>query len=181
MEEIERAAMRTKDLTQQLLTFSKGGEPIKEIVSVAELLKETALFTLRGSNARCTFDLPKNLWPVSIDAGQISQVISNIVINAEQAMRQANRKFIEIETIESNSVFADCDLEKTLDGAARAGFANQGQVCLCGSRILVERSIHDEFVERLAAKAAEITIGSPRWGCSAGRIPLPTSTRRTIP
>ena len=86
LQEIERAAMRTKDLTQQLLTFSKGGEPIKEIVSVAELLKETALFTLRGSNVRCTFDLPKNLWPVSIDAGQISQVISNIIINAEHSM-----------------------------------------------------------------------------------------------
>jgi PAS domain S-box-containing protein len=86
LQEIERAAMRTKDLTQQLLTFSKGGEPMKEIVSIAELLKETALFTLRGSKVRCTFDLPENLWPVSIDAGQISQVISNIIINAEHSM-----------------------------------------------------------------------------------------------
>lgn len=86
LQEIERAAMRTKDLTQQLLTFSKGGEPIKEIVSIAELLKEAALFTLRGSNVRCTFDLPENLWPVSIDAGQIGQVISNIIINAEHSM-----------------------------------------------------------------------------------------------
>ena len=96
LEEIERAAMRTKDLTQQLLTFSKGGEPIKEIVSIAELLKEAALFTLRGSNVRCTFDLPENLWPVSIDAGQISQVISNIIINAEQSMPEGG--VIEVKT-----------------------------------------------------------------------------------
>ena len=96
LEEIERAAMRTKDLTQQLLTFSKGGEPIKEIVSIAELVKEAALFTLRGSNVRCTFDLPENLWPVSIDAGQISQVFSNIIINAEQSMPEGG--VIEVKT-----------------------------------------------------------------------------------
>jgi signal transduction histidine kinase/ActR/RegA family two-component response regulator len=96
LEEIERAAMRTKDLTQQLLTFSKGGEPIKEIVSIAELLKEAALFTLRGSNVRCTLDLPENLWPVSIDAGQMGQVFSNIIINAEQSMPEGG--IIEVKT-----------------------------------------------------------------------------------
>jgi PAS domain S-box-containing protein len=96
LEEIERAAMRTKDLTQQLLTFSKGGEPIKEIVSIAELLKEAVLFTLRGSNVRCTLDLPENLWPVSIDAGQMNQVFSNIIINAEQSMPEGG--IIEVDT-----------------------------------------------------------------------------------
>ena len=96
LEEIERAAMQTKDLTQQLLTFSKGGEPIKEIVSIAELLKEAALFTLRGSNVRCTFDLPENLWPVSIDAGQMSQVFNNIIINAEQSMPEGG--IIDVKT-----------------------------------------------------------------------------------
>ena len=103
LQEIERAAMRTKDLTQQLLTFSKGGEPIKEIVSVAELLKETALFTLRGSNVRCTFDLPKNLWPVSIDAGQISQVISNIIINAEHSMPGGGVIEVKTQNVEITS------------------------------------------------------------------------------
>ena len=58
-------------------------------------------------------------------------------------------------------VFADCDLEKTLDGAARAGFANQGQVCLCGSRILVERSIHDEFLAGLVERVSGFRIGDP--------------------
>ena len=86
LEEIERVALRTKGLTQQLLTFSKGGEPVKSTVSIAELLKEAALFTLRGSNVRCTFDLPENLWSATVDAGQIGQVINNIIINAEQSM-----------------------------------------------------------------------------------------------
>lgn len=103
LEEIERAAMRTKDLTQQLLTFSKGGEPIKEIVSIAKLLKEAALFTLRGSNVRCTFELPENLWPVSIDAGQISQVISNIIINAEQSMPGGGVIAVKTQNVEINS------------------------------------------------------------------------------
>ena len=86
LEEIERVALRTRGLTQQLLTFSKGGEPVKGIVSIAELLKEAALFPLRGSNVRCTFDLPENLWSATVDAGQIGQVINNIIINAEQSM-----------------------------------------------------------------------------------------------
>ena len=86
LEEIERVAMRTKGLTQQLLTFSKGGEPVKSMVSIAELLKESALFSLRGSNVRCAFDLPEHLWWATADAGQIGQVINNIIINAEQSM-----------------------------------------------------------------------------------------------
>ncbi len=103
LEEIERAAMRTRDLTQQLLTFSKGGKPIKEIVSIAELLKEASIFALRGSNVRCTFDLPKDLWPVSIDAGQISQVISNIIINAEQSMPAGGVIEVKTQNVEITS------------------------------------------------------------------------------
>ena len=86
LEEIESVALRTRHLTQQLLTFSKGGEPVKGIVSIAGLLREAALFTLRGSNVRCVFDLPDNLWSAAADGGQIGQVINNIIINAEQAM-----------------------------------------------------------------------------------------------
>lgn len=58
-------------------------------------------------------------------------------------------------------VFADCDLETTLEGATRAAFANQGQVCLCGSRILVERSIHDVFVEGLVERTNALVVGDP--------------------
>lgn len=84
--EVERASLRAKDLAQQLLTFSRGGAPIKKTASVAELLKDSVTFALRGSNVRCEFSLPDDLWPVEVDEAQINQVINNLIINAEQAM-----------------------------------------------------------------------------------------------
>ena len=82
----EKAIMRATDLTHQLLTFSKGGAPIKKAASITDLIKDSADFALRGSNARCIFDLPEDLWKVEIDSGQMSQVISNIVLNGVHAM-----------------------------------------------------------------------------------------------
>ncbi len=58
-------------------------------------------------------------------------------------------------------VFADADFDAAVDGAVRAGFTNQGQVCLCGSRILVERSIHDRFVDALADRVRALKVGPP--------------------
>ena len=82
----EKASLRAKGLTQQLLTFAKGGVPIKRTISIAELLKESASLVLRGSHMRCEFSLPADLWPVEADEGQISQVVNNLVINAQEAM-----------------------------------------------------------------------------------------------
>jgi len=84
--EAEKASVRAKDLTQQLLTFSRGGAPIKKTASIKELLKDSVSFALRGTNVKCEFSLPQDLWSVELDEGQISQVISNLVINAQQAM-----------------------------------------------------------------------------------------------
>ena len=86
LDDAERATLRAKDLTMQLLTFSKGGEPIKKTVSIAGLVRESIGFTLSGSNVKSEIQLDPGLWPVDVDEGQISQVISNLVINAEQAM-----------------------------------------------------------------------------------------------
>jgi PAS domain S-box-containing protein len=83
--EAEKASLRAKDLTQQLLTFSRGGAPIKKITYVFELLKDTVLFALSGSNVQCEFTISDKLWPVEIDEGQISQVLNNLIINACQA------------------------------------------------------------------------------------------------
>jgi PAS domain S-box-containing protein len=82
----EKAALRAQDLTQQLLTFSKGGTPIKRLSSIKDLIKEAVDFSLRGSNVRCDLCLPTLLWSADIDAGQVSQVIHNMMINADQAM-----------------------------------------------------------------------------------------------
>ncbi len=100
LEEIEKVALRTRDLTLQLLTFSKGGKPIKGIISIAELLKEASLFSLRGSNVRCASDLPENLWSASVDAGQIGQVINNIIINAEQSMPEGGVIEVNAQNVE---------------------------------------------------------------------------------
>jgi signal transduction histidine kinase/ActR/RegA family two-component response regulator len=86
METAEKVLENAKALTQQLLTFSKGGEPVKETVHIEEVIKETVSFVLRGSNLICKFDINDDIWPVEVDTGQISQVISNLVINADQAM-----------------------------------------------------------------------------------------------
>jgi PAS domain S-box-containing protein len=82
----EKATIRAKDLTQQLLTFAKGGEPIRESTSLAEIVRESAAFVLHGGNVSCTYQLPDNLWYAVVDRGQISQVIQNIVLNARHAM-----------------------------------------------------------------------------------------------
>lgn len=83
---IEKASLQAKNLTQQLLTFSKGGTPIKKTTSLVELIKDSASFALRGSNVRCHFYIDDAVWPADIDEGQISQVINNLIINADQAM-----------------------------------------------------------------------------------------------
>lgn len=59
-------------------------------------------------------------------------------------------------------VFDDADLDAALEGAVRAGFANQGEICLCGSRLLVQRGVYDAFVERLVARVGALTVGDPR-------------------
>jgi CheY-like chemotaxis protein len=82
----KNAVLRAKDLTQQLLTFSRGGAPITEPFSIGDFLKESASFALSGSNIRCEFFIPDDLQNIEADKGQINQVIHNIVLNAEQAM-----------------------------------------------------------------------------------------------
>ncbi|MHB1126450.1 MAG: PAS domain-containing sensor histidine kinase [Bacillota bacterium] len=86
MKEIDEATKQAIKLTQQLLTFAKGGLPVKKTVHAGNLLKETSIFSLSGTNVHCIFSIADDLWPVEVDEGQISQVIHNLIINAVQAM-----------------------------------------------------------------------------------------------
>jgi len=86
--DIEKASLRASDLTQQLLTFSKGGVPIKKTALIADLIKNSVTFTLRGSNVRCKFSFPGDLWAVDVDEGQMIQVVNNLIINADQSMHE---------------------------------------------------------------------------------------------
>ncbi len=73
-------------LTKQLLTFAKGGEPVKEVLLIAQFIVETARFSLRGSNVDLKLDIAPDLLPVEADKGQLGQVFTNLVINAQQSM-----------------------------------------------------------------------------------------------
>jgi signal transduction histidine kinase/ActR/RegA family two-component response regulator len=82
----EAAALRAKKLVKQLLTFSKGGEPVRKVTQLGELLRDWTRFALSGSNVGSSFAIAEDLWPVDVDEGQIGQVVDNLVINAKQAM-----------------------------------------------------------------------------------------------
>ncbi len=95
----EKAAVRAMDLTRQLLTFAKGGMPVKSTASIGELIENNATFVLRGTKSKCEFDFAQDLRPVDIDAGQIGQAIDNLVINANQAMPDGGIVRIRAENI----------------------------------------------------------------------------------
>ena len=86
LNDAKNASMRARDLAQQLLTFARGGAPIKKTASMGKLIQDTVSFSLRGSHSRSEFLFGADLWPAEIDSGQISQVIANLVVNADQAM-----------------------------------------------------------------------------------------------
>lgn len=82
----QKAAVRAKELTVKLLTFASGAEPVKATASLTDLVRDAAGFVLSGSNVKCRFEIPDNLWAVSMDKQQISQVIETLVQNGAQSM-----------------------------------------------------------------------------------------------
>jgi len=99
LKKAEQASARAKDLTQQLLTFSVGGEPIKRVLVIGDVLKDTADFASRGSSAVCVFSIPGDLRPVEADEGQLRQAIHGIVINAVQSMPRGGVINVSCENI----------------------------------------------------------------------------------
>lgn len=97
----EKAMDRATSLTNQLLTFSKGGEPLKKKADIDKIVKKTVEFDLSGSNVKAVFEQDENLWPVLVDKGQIQQVISNLVINAKQAMTEGGHFYVTMENVDT--------------------------------------------------------------------------------
>ncbi len=95
LEATERASRRAQKLTKQLLTFSKGGNPIKETTFVEQHIKDAVEFSLRGSNIVAKYDFSQNVYQVDLDIGQFEQVIQNLAINAKQAMANGGTIFIK--------------------------------------------------------------------------------------
>ncbi|MEC4684731.1 MAG: PAS domain S-box protein [Nitrospirota bacterium] len=97
--EAEKASLRARGLTRQLLTFAKGGEVVKKTASVVEIIKDSVCFALRGSNVICKVSIAEDLRPVEIDEAQFSQVIDNLIINAQQAMPEGGTVEVSAENI----------------------------------------------------------------------------------
>ncbi len=97
--EAEEASNRAAELATKLLTFSKGGQPIRKRVGLGEILHDSSTLAVRGTGADCAFEIPAGLWTAMADGGQIGQVIHNIVLNAAQAMPQGGRIRIRAENL----------------------------------------------------------------------------------
>jgi len=119
----ELACHRAQALSQQLLTFAKGGAPIKKIVSIPKLLKETIGLTLSGSKSRCELSIPVDIWSVEADEGQINQVFNNLLINSDQSMPEGGIIKISAENI---MVAAETDLPSARGKYVKLTFSDQG-------------------------------------------------------
>ncbi|HBQ27778.1 MAG TPA: hypothetical protein DD791_15390 [Syntrophomonas sp.] len=103
LHEAEKATLQARDLAQQLLTFSRGGETIRKTVSTTSFLRNSVNFALSGSNVSCEFIIPEQLWNVEIDEGRISQVLNNLVINAIQSMPDGGTIRISAQNVDINN------------------------------------------------------------------------------
>ena len=93
------AIERTRSLTNQFITFSKGGMPVIDTINLKNILKSVVMLNLTGSNVQPIYEIKDDLWMVKADKGQIAQVIANIVINAKEAMQNGGKLFIKAENV----------------------------------------------------------------------------------
>ncbi len=112
LEDAEKACFQAKNLTRQLLTFSKGGNPVKQVTEITEIIRDSVKFALRGSNVKCNLLFADNVWHADVDRGQIGQVMNNIVINANQAMPDGGEITVRVE----NCSVSDTDTLPLNDG-----------------------------------------------------------------
>ncbi|MGA1871904.1 MAG: PAS domain S-box protein [bacterium] len=99
LEKTKKASYQAKHLAQQLITFAKGGQPITKTVSLARILQDITGFVLSGSQGKCELSVSDDLWAAQLDEGQINQAISNLIINADQAMRKGGIIHVSAENI----------------------------------------------------------------------------------
>jgi len=95
----EKAARTAAELTQQLLTFAKGGAPVKKPASLLDIAREASAFAMSGSNIKCFPTAPPSLWSAEVDRGQISQVFNNLMINAVHAMLNGGAVHLAFENV----------------------------------------------------------------------------------
>lgn len=99
LEACEKASTSAKDLTNQLLTFSRGGDPVKKITRLDNYIKESVEFSLSGSKIQPRFQFQEDIWAVEIDAGLFTQAINNLVMNAIQSMTGSGVLEVTLENV----------------------------------------------------------------------------------
>jgi len=99
----ETAAAKAKDLIRQFLLFSKGGEPVITSIPTAYLIKSYTHLALSGTKSACACTIPKDLWNIEADEGQIGQALTNILMNADQAMPDGGTITVRLENVIVNA------------------------------------------------------------------------------
>ena len=122
LEEAEQACLRAQGLTTQLLTFARGGAPVKTTLVVAKPVREAAELTLRGSQCWLVLKVASDVAPVSADEGQLVQAITNLVLNAKQAMPSGGQVSIHID----NAAVSTGELPLAPGSYVRIGVRDQG-------------------------------------------------------
>ena len=147
--EAEKAAKRAGELAHQLLTFARGGEPIKKVTSVHHLVSEAVSFVLRGSNVKGIVDIPDSIHAIEADGGQMSQVFHNLIINATQAMPGGGTLTV---TARNENLAENNSLRLAPGQYIRLTFSDQG----CGIEADTLKRIFDPY---FTTKAAGIGLG----------------------
>jgi len=107
IEKAEQACLRAREMTRQLLAFSRGGKPVMVLCDIRQIIMDSAMITVNDTSIACLFNIDKDIWPVRADKIQIGQVIANLVGNAVEAMDRSgiieiygrNRSFSNISLL----------------------------------------------------------------------------------
>lgn len=190
---LEDAAARASGLTKQLLTFAKGGAPVRDLATIRELIVDAAVFVTRGSRAQCVFCIAEDLAAVSADLGQISQVIDNLVINAMQAMPQGGTiriaarnealggqhltgldagSYVRINVIDEGTGITPEDLSRIFDPFFTTKPTGSG-LGLSTSHSIVERHGGRITVESTVGKGTVFTVWLPAAEGTVSRVESP--------
>jgi len=100
LEAAEQASVRARNMTKRLITFARGGAPVKRPVCVDKVVHEAAELALSGSRCSCEYQIPEDVWQIEVDEGQVCQALGNIIINADQQMPDGGNILVSCENVQ---------------------------------------------------------------------------------
>jgi two-component system, cell cycle sensor histidine kinase and response regulator CckA len=146
---IETAAMKAKELSEQFLTFAKGGDPVKQPIAVDSLVRTYSRLTLSGTQSTCEYSFADDLWTIDADEGLIGQALTNILINADQATPDGGTIKVSCE-----NVIIDADDERAMKSGryVKIAIKDQGE------------GIPEEHLARCSNPILQPRIKAADWG-----------------